>query len=653
MSARGRAAALSAALVVVTALAYLPAVSAGGFVWDDDDYVTDNRTLHEPGGLAAIWTSPGATPQYYPLTFTTFWIEYRLWGLEPAGYHAVNVALHATAAVLLFLLLRALGVPGAWLGAALFALHPVHVESVAWITERKNVLSGALYLGSLVCWVRYFRLDAGQRPAPREVCDHRSPWLAAAGALLYVGALLSKTVTSTLPLTLALLFWWRRRRPRPTQIALLLAMLAGGALLGSLTSLLERVQVGAVGEEWSLDAVERAMVAGRAWWFYLGKLALPAGLSFVYPRWTVAAGDPAALAWPLSAALALGALWALRGRLGRGPLVALLHYSVALAPALGFFDVYPMRFSWVADHFQYLASAGPLALTAAAAARLARRWPRPLALGGVALLLLALAVPTWQRAGIYRDAETLWRETLERNPDAWLAHHNLGSILLERGESDEAERHLRRVIELRPSHVPSRMNLGVMLLREATLLAARGESGQAAQRLAEAETLLARALELDPLDFNTHANLGDVRLRRGDVRGAERAYLDAVRLRPRHPHARAGLGRIRLAEGRYAEAVEQFEIALRSFPDEPEALFNLATAEALAGRTAEALAHYTAVLDLEPDHIEARLSRGTLLAQLGRLDDAERDLIQVLRLDPDNPMARRNLAVVRELREEP
>ena len=247
-----------AAILALAALAYIPAVG-GGFIWDDDYYVTENPTLRTADGLRAIWTDPGATPQYYPLTHTSFWIEYRLWGLEPAGYHVVNVLLHALAAVVLWRLLHALGVPGAWLAAAVFAVHPVHVESVAWITERKNVLSGMLYLASATCWVRYLGLDSEQERDPA------AGW-AAAGAVLFVGALLAKTVTASLPMSLLLVAFWKGKRLRAGALVLLGAMLAAGVLMGSLTSWLERNQIGAVDGPWDLGWWERVGVAGRAWW---------------------------------------------------------------------------------------------------------------------------------------------------------------------------------------------------------------------------------------------------------------------------------------------------------------------------------------------------------------------------------------------------
>jgi tetratricopeptide (TPR) repeat protein len=631
--------------VALALTAYLPAITEGGFVWDDDDYVTENRALRSSRGLVEIWTRPGATVQYYPLTFTTFWLEYRLWGLDPRGHHTVNVLLHALVGVLMFLLLRRLEVPGAWLACAVFVVHPVHAESVAWITERKNVLSGALYMASLLCWVRGLGLDRG---------DHRtrSPLHAAAGATCFLGALLSKTVTGTLPVTLALLVWWKRGRVGAAAATYVVAMLVAGALMGSLTSFLERHEVGALGEEWSLDPSERVVLAGRAWWFYLAKFAWPDGLMFVYPRWDLAAAGAGGLVWPLAALGALLLTWGLRRRFGAGPAVALLHYTVALGPALGFFNVYPMRFSFVADHFQYLAGAGPLALVMAAGVRaLARRRGR----GGRLAQLLGLATLallgtlTWQRARVFGDEATLWEDTLAKNPAAWIAHHNLGSIRLAQGRAADAEAHFLKVVELKPDHVPSRTNLGVLYLREATALAREGQAETARARLAAAERFVDEGLRLAPGDFNAWANLGDVRLARADPAGAEEAYLRAIRLAPIHPHARAGLGRIRMAQGRYEDAAHQFRIVLRAHPDDPEVLYGLATALAHLGRLDEAVGCYARVVERQPANVDALYNLGTLLARAGRLREAERHLAEALRLAPAHDNARQNLARTREL----
>jgi hypothetical protein len=251
------------------------------------------------------------------------------------------------------------------------------------------VLSGLLYLAALLAWVRFDEEEPGSEP-------RRSTWTRS--ILLYVLALLSKTVTATLPAAMLVFAWWRRGRITRRDVVPTLPFFALGAAAGFLTSWMERFHVGASGGDWSLSFLDRFLVAGRAFWFYLGKLVGPHPLMFVYPRWKVETWDASAWLWPLSAALVLLALWLLRDRIGRGPLAAMLFFGVTLGPALGFVNVYPMRFSYVADHFQYLASLGPIALAAALLARIDRR----VLLGLVPALLLALSAVTWRQERAYR-----------------------------------------------------------------------------------------------------------------------------------------------------------------------------------------------------------------------------------------------------------
>ena len=313
-------------LVGLTAGAYIPAMS-GGFIWDDDDYVQDNLTLRSLEGLGQIWFQPGATRQYYPLVHTTYWLEYRLWGLDPTGYHVVNVILHALSAVLVWRLLIRLKVSGAWAAAALFALHPVHVESVAWITERKNALSGAFYLGAAWAYLRYE--------------EAHSPRLYWAALFLFAAALLSKTVTCTLPAALLLVLWWKGQTPMRRTAVALVPFFALGAAMSGMTVWMEKHSVGAWGPEWDLSLVERGLIAGRALWFYAAKLLVPLNLTFIYPRWAIDATAVWQYLYPIGA-LGVGALlWAFRERLGRGPLTGVLFFAGTLTPALGFFQLLP------------------------------------------------------------------------------------------------------------------------------------------------------------------------------------------------------------------------------------------------------------------------------------------------------------------------
>jgi tetratricopeptide (TPR) repeat protein len=553
----------AAALVAAVAAAYAQALECG-FIWDDDRHVTANPTLRSAEGLRRIWLVIGATPQYYPLVHTSFWIERRLWGLDATGYHAANVALHALNALLVWRALLVLSLPpaAAWVAGAAWALHPVQVESVAWISERKNVLSAAFYLGSLLAYLRFLSAErAGRR---------RALW--GASFLLYLGALASKTVTCTLAPALLLLLWGRRRRVSLRDARNLLPFLATGIAAALLTVWMERHRVGAVGPEWELSAAERLLVAGRALWFYAGKLLWPSGLVFIYPRWQI---DPTAWSqwlYPASAAALLLALLAARHRIGTGPFVALAFFAGTLAPALGFFDVYPMRFSFVADHFQYLASIGPIALCAALADRGTRRLGPPgrrLCAAAAASVLVALGALSFARVEVYRDAETLWTATLRQNPGAWIAYVNLGRIVEERGDSERAielyreavgveERaevahynlgsslaragrleegaaHLRRAVEIEPRFTDARVNLGNALLRQGRLEAAIAH--------------YRAAIESDERSADAHGNLGVALLAQGDLEGAIRSLRRAVELRPGWRRAQRDLERALRMQG--------------------------------------------------------------------------------------------------------
>jgi tetratricopeptide (TPR) repeat protein len=448
-------------LLVVTLVAYQPVLRHAGFIWDDDSYVTENPTLRSVDGLKGIWIKPGTTIQYYPLVFTSFWVEYHLWGLQPFGYHLVNILLHALNALLLWLVLRRLEIPGAWLAAMIFAIHPIQVESVAWITERKNVLSGLFYLLAALAYLRFRPLTDAK---PSGAWDWRIyPLLIA----LFLAALLSKTVTCSLPVALLLLVWWKTGRVAKRDALALAPLFALGAALGLVTVQMEK-HAGAAGAEWTLSFVQRGLVTGRALWFYATKLFWPHNLTFIYPRWEIDAGVWWQYAFPVAALAVLIALWWLRSRIGRGPLVATLCFAVTLAPALGFFDLYPFRYSYVADHFQYLACIGLIALTASAAAAMYQRAGQQGRDSGrlaTALVLVLLVVSTWKQAHIYRDQETLWRNTLTRNPAAWMAHNNLGAILIQQGKIEEGVWHSEQALQLNPDDSEAHYRLGVALER--------------------------------------------------------------------------------------------------------------------------------------------------------------------------------------------
>lgn len=597
------------ALVVLTAVAYGPAYRAG-FIWDDDAYVTDNAALDSLGGLVRIWTVPGAVPQYYPLTFTSFWLEHRFFGDDPFGYHVTNVALHALNAILVWLILVRLGIRGAWLAAAIFAVHPVHVESVAWVTERKNVLSGAFYLGALLAALAW---AAESREAERRRY--------AVGVIaLFVAALLSKTVTCSLPLILLLLAWWRHGRITRQELVAAAPLLGLGIALALVTIWMERTHVGATGELFALSPAQRVLIAGRALWFYVATLAWPHPLSFVYPRWIVDAGVWWQWIPPLAAAALLGALWLGRDRIGRAPFAAAAGFALTLTPALGFIDVYPMRYTFVADHYQYLASLFVIAPVAAALTVACRR------LGAIAPaaalpVLALLAALTWRHATALAGPETLWRDVIAKDATGTMARINLGMWLYAEGRADEAADELAAALRLDPNDGEAHGNLGIVL-------ASLGRRDAAREHLE-------RALALTPGSAQAHSNLGNLLASDGRLDEAATHYREAIRIDPDYADALNNLANVLAQQGKLDEAIARYEAALAADPGYLAAHYNFATVLTRVGRNPEAIAHYRAVLALDPSHADAHRGLGAQLAARGELDEAITHLATAARLRPD------------------
>lgn len=601
-----------AALGLITLVAYSSTLDAG-YIWDDADYLLENPTLRSMEGLGRIWFEFDATPQYYPMVFTTFWIECRLWGLEnPGGFHFINILLHAAGAMLLYLLLGRLKIPGAWLAAAIFALHPMHVESVAWITERKNVLSGVFYFATMLAFVAYARLNTEQPySGPRK-------WLVAS-LVFFVIALLSKTTVCVLPAVILLMIWWQRGRISARDGIVALPFFALGLLMAGVTVLVERSSVGAEGAHWSLSLVERGLLAGRIFWFYLAKLVWPHPINFVYHRWTIDAAVWWQFLFPATAVLLLLVAFLLRHRMGRGPAAALFYYAGVLFPVMGFFNVYYMRYSYVADHFFYLPSIGPIVLLAAGLTLAARHftqkqksdapkrgrkakqagplvtWPR--ATAGV--LLVALLALTFNRSLAYEDEPTIWRDTLTKNPTAWLAHINMARILQDRGELDQAVRHVQTALEHHPREGDLHNELALVYARQ----------GKAEQAMAAYET----ALQLQPTRGEVHSNLGVL-------------YLENQRL---------------------DDAIRHLEKAAALDPDGGAVQANLAAAYWRNDNLDKAAEAYRRAIGRIPDAMPIRIDLGKVLIAAGKPDEARAVFEEILRLDPGNPTAKQGLQRLR------
>ena len=633
-------------------------VLRAGFIWDDESHLTRNPCVVGPLGLKEIWTSAQAV--YYPLVLTVFWALHELIGLNPLPYHTLNVLLHAASAILLWRVLKLLQVRGAWLGAALWALHPVMVQSVAWVTELKNTQSCVFYLLSAFLFLKWEErrklAPVGSLPLKRS--GERPSLVSFVLSLLFFTlATLSKPSVVMLPFVLALCIWWLRGKIR-WRDALSVAPFAVISTLSSAWTIWEqKFHARAIGPDWAQTLPERLIIAGRAIWFYLSKLIWPDPLIFIYPRWDIAPSNLVAYLPLVSAIAGLIALRFVRAKWGRALFFAAAYYVISLFPVLGFFSVYFFRYSFVSDHFQYLASMGPLALAGAGIAILLARFSdkpfvlasetdalqssakatqtptrfnNALLVGLCGVLLFLLGVLTWRQTAEYHDLNALYAATLKKNPDCWMAHYNLGVTLSEQGETDQAIDHYRQAIALRSDYAEAHYNLGRLL----------AEQGHFDDAIAHYE----KTAEINPTDSEAQNNLGVTLFGIGRVDDAIAHYRKALEIKSDYAEASCNLANALIVTGDFDGAIARYSACLSVIPDQPEVQYNLASALLRKGRIDEAIVHYHKVLQSHPENADAHANLGSALLAKERVRDAIAEYTKALQLSPENVAALSNLA---------
>jgi protein O-mannosyl-transferase len=587
----GRALIFAVVLAAVTILAFRPAWH-GGFLWDDDDYIINNELLTAPDGWQRIWFSLDSPSQYFPLTYSTFRIEHALWGLNTTGYHWVNLLLHVANALLVWAVLVRLRVPGSWLAAAIFALHPVQVESVAWITERKNVLMGFFFLLTLLAWIAFLD-ERGRRS-----------WMFYCLALVfYALALSAKATACTLPIALFLILWLQKKPITARRLIQIVPFLALGIGMGLLAVWWERYHQGTNrGAFPFLSPIERMLVASRAIWFYLSKIFWPSNLTFIYPRWNISPANLVDYTWLLAAIAACVAVYFLRRHFGRSVEVAAAFFVATLSPVLGFIMLFTFRYTFVADHYQYLACIGPIALASAGIVSLSHKFSQyRTAIVSAALLVVAsLGALTWRQAAAYSDIEALWRTTLAKNPGCWMAHTNLGLVLFQKDQIDDAIGHYRSALQMQPDWWDAEYNLG-------TALAAKGQ-------LDEAIVHCEKAVSMRPTDPDAQVSLGNLLLQKGRFYDAITHYQKAITVRPDYFLALYGLGHALLKKGDLDSAIQICRSALFLRPLDSDCHTMLAVALEEKGSPAEATQHYEKALELSPRSVPALTNLAWLLA---------------------------------------
>jgi tetratricopeptide (TPR) repeat protein len=623
-------------------LVYYPSLR-GEFILDDGLLLTNNPLIKSPTGLISFWRTTEAQ-DYWPMTNTTFWLEWRLWGEHPTGYHVTNLLLHITACLLIWMILRKLSIPGGFLAALLFAIHPVNVESVAWVAQRKNTLAIVLFLLSILWYLKAEMRGAERRgndgkdqlPIPQPKPGPETTWLASSrfywlSLAAFLLAMLSKGSVAVLPVVLLGILWWRRPLRR-TDLAATAPFFAVAVALVGVDVWFQKHGTEVVIRD--AGFVERLLGAGAAVWFYLSKAILPIDLAFVYPPWKI---EPHSVRWwlPLAtAAIVTVVLWRYRKGWGRPLLFAWGFFCVALLPALGFVDVGFMQYSLVADHYQHIALVAVVALAAAGFSICRRRTRGPAGvavLGSVVVVVAALGFAAWKQNGLYRRAVTLYTDTLKKNPDCWMAHDNLGVALMNENRLEEAIQHHQRALELKPDNPSSRINLGNALSRQG--------------RMAEAMQQFEAAMGSGADAAKVHYDLGVALMKTGRTQEAIEHYEESRRLNSKYLQVYINLGNAYSRIGRVQEAIENYQRGLEVDSGSAEAHFNLGNVYMKMGRShqEQAIEHFKRALDLKPDYADASNNLGFLLVRIGRNAEAIEYCNQALKLKPDFALAHFNL----------
>ncbi|HMO25920.1 MAG TPA: tetratricopeptide repeat protein [Tepidisphaeraceae bacterium] len=614
-------------LAALTVLAYWPAFDAT-YIWDDPDYVINNDTLRDAWGLWRMWTDRTALPQYYPLVHTTFWIQYQLHELWWPGYHALNIALHAGSAFVFWLILSRLRLPGALLASAIFAVHPVMVESVAWVTERKNTLSLLLALLSLYCWMRPQLWPAD----PDGPVRMHSKWWRRWALLLFVGAMLSKSVVCALPAVMLVICWWQHGTIRRRDWIPLIPYFVIGLVLALNTADLERTKVGAVGPEWDYaptalgEFAHRTLIAGRSVWFYLYKLVWPAELMFIYPRFQIDRTSVVAWMYPALLIISLFALLLLRHRIGRGPLAAAVIFVGVLFPALGYFNVYPHRYSFVADHFQYHASLAVIAGIAWLLMRLPAR-ARPAAW----VVVPILALLTYRYAPVYHNAWTLWSDVARKDPQSWIAWTNLGNERVKQNRLDDAAPYFRRALEVAPHVQDVQKNAGDLAMIE-------GRPGDAEQHYL-------RAIEIDARFVPAYVQMAALRRVQDDPTAAAAWLTRAFEIAPNNAEANFEAGRLLESQGLLLDALDRYHVAAERRTDDFDMQYNFGTTLLRLGRFEPAIPPLRRATEIRPTSIEAHANLAFAHAYAGQHEQASSLAARALALGATGETAERLRAI--------
>lgn len=533
---------LSVIILIFVLLAYLPAMQSG-FVWDDDFHFIDNPYMTKSDGIKLIWSTPRA--MYYPLTSTTWWFLRQIFNLNPLPYHLINILLHAANAILIFFILNYLGISGAWFAAVLFGIHPVNVESVAWVTELKNTQSGFFYFLAILLFLKYFVVKK-QKFTKKNTAN--SSLLYISSALFFIMAILSKTSTVMLPFVLLFLIWIKFKKLTFNVILSTIPFFVFSALASLWTIWEQKIHSGAEGVEWSLNIIEKLIISGKIIFFYIGKLIWPYPLMFIYPKWNINSHLITSYIPLLLLIIVLILTYIFRNKWAKSFFSALLYFIISLFPVLGFFNIYFMRYSYVADHFQYLGCISIICLFSVGFMKIIKIKNYKFYFGQTVacIVLIILSYLTFNQCKIYNNIETLWLDTIAKNPQAWMAYTNLANFYRDNGKREEAIILYNKVIEKKPDYAEAYYNLGVLYYKIG--------------KIEDALFYYKKSIEIKPT-YKVYNNLGIIYKEKNDISAAIDSFLVAIEIEPNEA-AYNNLATIYKSSGNVIKAVYCYKKAL-------------------------------------------------------------------------------------------
>ncbi len=666
-----------AALVLLAVMAHLLGIESP-WIWTDHRAIADNILLHSARGMAQFWFHPFATGRT-PLGGTLLYLQYLAPAmLAPAAiYHLTTLLAHAGNCLLVWVILRRLQTPGAWLAAAIFAVHPIEVQSIGWASRQADVLGATAGLASLLC---FLKLKEIHPPAPPDfgVAPPNERRLRITMTLLFVAAALFQPSIVTLAGVFPLILWWKRGKVEREDLTELAPILAFAGLLAAIGLVYPEFHHEG-GPAAALNPLDRLIVSGRAVWFYVETILCPQPLLFVYPRWELT-GDLWMLVFSLALAAVITAMWRTRNRLGSGPLVAVAAFIILILPHLPFVRSEWMGYTFVADHLQYLPGMPLIALFAASLTRLADliRWiplRRGARLAGIGLVVAGLGTLAVFNTLIYASEVAVWKYTLENDPLSLTARAVLSEYYLRLGKLTSADQFRWNVldrIERMTSHGGADAGATVMIQMS------RASFFESQQQYTQAAKIYRQVLSIDPRNHEAAIRLALAYKRSGDVANALRSfadaalhyptddallneyglalvesgriddgiekYRDAIRLNYNFVAAHLNLSNALFAQGKFPEAAEQLHIAVQIDPRSFEAFMNAGIMLANLKNYPAAERQFKAAVQLHPDSAEARDDLGVSLAAQGYLDEAIDNFIQAIRLKPDFQHARDDLA---------